>query len=161
MTDEAEMDALLAEHDDLVERFAAGDVRALGELLEVASGTIGGWPNDHAPLQNVPLTSSEAGVHVLDESCWCLPNVLAQGQGEEFRILEVNHRGQLAPGDRVAVDDPALAELAEIFRAASGGEEPPANNEGTVESVHGDQVLIDFDDGGSAPYPLADVRRIE
>ena len=122
--------------------------------------TIGTWPNDSAPLQRVPLTSSTERMHVLDESCWCLPNVLAEGAGDAFRILEVHHMGQLRPGDRVAVDDPALAELQRIFRDALG-EEPAPNNEGTVEQAWDDgTLLIFFDDGGSAPYPATDARRI-
>ncbi len=112
-----------------------------------------------APIQRVPLTSSEDRMHVLDESCWCLPDALAEGQGDEFRMLEIIHRGQIAVGDRVAVDDPALAGIDAIFRAA--GEDPAPNNEGVVESVRDDgTLLIVFDDHGSAPYPRSQTRRI-
>lgn len=113
----------------------------------------------HAPLQRTPLTSSEERMHVMNENCWCLPNVLAEGQGDAFRILEIDHRGQITVGDRVAVDDPALAELRRIMREATG-EEPPPNNEGVVDEVWGDRLLINFDDGGGAPYPAGETRRI-
>lgn len=56
------------------------------------------------------------------------------------------------------VTDPALAELRAIFARATGEEKP--NNHGTVEEVWGDRILIVFDDGGSAPYPLAEVRAL-
>jgi hypothetical protein len=62
-------------------------------------------------------------------------------------------------GDRVAVDDSALAELRAIFRDATG-KEPPPNNVGTVDEVHGDTLLIDFDDGGCAPYPASQAHHI-
>jgi hypothetical protein len=53
-------------------------------------------------------------------------------------------RGQLRPGDRVAVDD-----------------RPKPNNQGTVEEAWDDGMLrINFDDGGSAPYPASECRRI-
>jgi hypothetical protein len=66
--------------------------------------TIGTWPNDHAPLQNVPLTSSDERMHEMNEDCWCGPNVLAEGQGEDFRILEIAHR-RPASGERDHVHD--------------------------------------------------------
>ncbi len=50
--------------------------------------TIGTWPNDHAPIQSVPLTSSDERMHVMNEDCWCGPNVLMQ----DGVILEVDHR---------------------------------------------------------------------
>jgi hypothetical protein len=64
-------------------------------------------------------------------------------------------------GDRVYVTDPALAQLREIMRNATG-EEPPPNHHGTVEEVwdSGD-VLIHFDDGVGAPYPADEVRHLE
>jgi hypothetical protein len=134
-----------------------------GPTVEMFGGepapTIGSWPGDQAPMQRTPLTSSEDRMHVLDETCWCLPNVLAEGQGDDFRILEVDHRGQITVGDRVAVDDPALAQLEAIVRAA--GEDPAPNNRGWVEHVSEDgTLLIVFDDHGSAPYPRSQTRRI-
>ena len=120
----------------------------------------GSWPNNHAPVQNVPLTSSDERMHEMSENCWCGPMILAFGQGDDFTIKEVDHQGQIKVGDRVAVDDPALAKLAEIMRDAAG-EEPPPNNEGVVDEVRGDGTLIiNFDDGGAAPYPASETRRI-
>lgn len=43
---------------------------------------------NEAPIQNVPLTSSDERMHVLDESCWCQPNVLMVGG----TVTEVDHR---------------------------------------------------------------------
>jgi hypothetical protein len=109
------------------------------------------------PIHNTPLTSSEARMHLIDYdvTCWCLPNVLMV----DGVITEVDHRGQLEAGDRVAVDDPALAHVRDIMRAA--GEYTAPNNEGTVERVYEDgTLLIVFDDGGSAPYPASETRRI-
>lgn len=63
--------------------------------------TIATWPNDHAPVQNVPLTSSDERMHVLDENCWCGPMVLAKGQGDDFRILEIDHQPQGGPSTSV------------------------------------------------------------
>ena len=59
------------------------------------------------------------------------------------------------PGQRVKVNDPALAELQAIFKKALG-ENPPPNNEGVVADDQYDDafVLINFDDGGAAPYPV-------
>ncbi len=116
-----------------------------------------------APLQRTPLTSSDERMHVMNEDCWCLPNVLAEGEGDDFRILEIDHRGQLAVGDRVAVTDAALAELQRIMREATG-EEPPPNNEGVVDQVWASDgqitYVINFDDGVGAPYPAGATRRI-
>jgi hypothetical protein len=116
-----------------------------------------------APLQRTPLTSSTDRMHVMDETCWCLPNILAEGAGDSFRVLEIDHRDQIMSGDRVAVDDPGLAELRAIMRSATG-EEPPPNNEGVVETEWDEDgtivFLIDFDDGGASPYPMNSVRRI-
>jgi len=65
-----------------------------------------------------------------------------------------------APGDRVAVDDPALAQLRRIYSDATGTE-PAPNNEGVVNEVSDDGTLIiNFDDGGCAPYPAAQARKI-
>lgn len=129
------------------------------EAAVTITSNVSGWPGGHAPVQHVPLTSSDDRMHVLNEECWCLPNALAEGQGEDFRILEIQHRDQIGVGDRVAVDDPALAQIDAIFRAV--GEEPAPNNVGTVESVREDGTLvIVFDDHGSAPYPRAQTRRI-
>jgi hypothetical protein len=62
-------------------------------------------------------------------------------------------------GDRVYVTDPALARLREIMRSATG-QEPAPNHHGTVEDPEfgGGQILIYFDDGGSAPYPESQIR---
>lgn len=63
------------------------------------------------------------------------------------------------PGDRVFVNDPALLQLRTIMRDALG-KEPPPNHHGTVQEVRlldGERdVLILFDDGAEAPYPLED-----
>lgn len=55
-------------------------------------------------------------------------------------------------GDRVQVTDPGLAKLREIF-----GPDAPPNHHGTVERIEGDLILINFDDGCSAPYPTEEV----
>ena len=60
-------------------------------------------------------------------------------------------------GDRVQVIDPALDQLRDIMRRATG-EEPSPNHHGTVDRVEDDEILINFDDGGCAPYPRKDVR---
>lgn len=64
------------------------------------------------------------------------------------------------PGQRVLVTDPALKAMREILRARMpAGKEMAPNHHGTVESVWDDgTVLINFDDGGCAPYPDAEVR---
>lgn len=69
--------------------------------------------------------------------------------------------GHFERGDRVLVTDPALARLRAIMRDATG-QEPPPNHHGTVREVweDGATILIDFDDGGGAPYPVAEVRRL-
>lgn len=66
------------------------------------------------------------------------------------------------PGDRVFVIDAGLQQLREIMHRATG-KPPTPNHHGTVEEYWSDSetVLIDFDDGGSAPYPIADVRHLE
>lgn len=64
-------------------------------------------------------------------------------------------------GDRVLVTDPALAQLREIMRNATGSE-PKPNHHGTVEQVWDDGTcLIYFDDGVGAPYPAAEVRHLK
>lgn len=70
--------------------------------------------------------------------------------------------GSYAPGERVYVTDPGLAQLRAIMRRATG-QEPPPNHHGTVADDPWDDpetVLINFDDGGAAPYPLHEVRRL-
>lgn len=70
-------------------------------------------------------------------------------------------------GERVMVLDDALESLREIMRRATG-QEPPPNHHGTVyelwPSENGDceedRVLIYFDDGGSAPYLISEVRHL-
>lgn len=63
-------------------------------------------------------------------------------------------------GDRVFVTDPALAQLRAIM--SRYGHEAKPNHHGTVEEVWEEygSVLIYFDDGGSAPYPEAEVRHL-
>lgn len=56
-------------------------------------------------------------------------------------------------GDRVEVSDKALERLRERLREATG-QEPRANHRGYVRQVWKDGLLIDFDDGVCAPYPL-------
>lgn len=63
-------------------------------------------------------------------------------------------------GDRVQVNDPGLAQLRAIMRRATG-QEPAPNHHGTISAVWDEDYLIDFDDGGAAPYPFADVSRLE
>lgn len=67
---------------------------------------------------------------------------------------------EFKPGDRVYVTDPALAQLREIMRNATG-QEPTPNHHGTVEEVwDSGNVLIYFDDGCRAPYPADEVRHL-
>ena len=67
---------------------------------------------------------------------------------------------EFQPGDRVYVTDPALAQLREIMRSATG-EEPKPNHHGTVEEVwDSGSILIYFDDGVGAPYPADEVRHL-
>ena len=64
-------------------------------------------------------------------------------------------------GDRVFVTDPALASLRAIMRNATG-QEPKPNHHGTVEEVWDNgSILIYFDDGVGAPYPVDEVRHLE
>lgn len=68
---------------------------------------------------------------------------------------------QFAPGDRVYVTDPALAAMRAIMRNTTG-KEPAPNHHGTVDEVWGGgRVLINFDDGVGAPYPVAEVRHLD
>lgn len=64
-------------------------------------------------------------------------------------------------GDRVYVTDPALAEVRAIMRRATG-KEPRPNHHGTVEETwaSGATILIHFDDGAGAPYPVHEVRHL-
>ena len=65
------------------------------------------------------------------------------------------------PGDRVYVTDPGLAQLRAIMRQY--GHDAKPNHHGTVSDEPWDEpgtVLIDFDDGGGAPYPLHEVRHL-
>lgn len=63
-------------------------------------------------------------------------------------------------GDRVYVTDPALAQLREIMRNATGVD-PEPNHHGTVEEVmEGGDILIYVDDGMGAPYPPVEVRHL-
>lgn len=66
------------------------------------------------------------------------------------------------PGDRVYVIDAGLASLRKIMRDATG-REPAPNHHGTVSAGPWESpgsVLIEFDEGGAAPYPTGDVRRL-
>lgn len=65
---------------------------------------------------------------------------------------------EFKPGDRVLVNDVGLAQIRSIMRNATGAE-PAPNHHGTVEEVweDGATVLIYFDDGVGAPYPVGDV----
>lgn len=63
------------------------------------------------------------------------------------------------PGDRVYVDDQALAEVRYIMRRATGAE-PAPNHHGTVERVEDGLVYIVFDDGGGAPYPVEETHHL-
>lgn len=63
-------------------------------------------------------------------------------------------------GDRVYVTDPGLERLREIMRDVTG-KEPPPNHHGTVAKLWGASVLINFDDGCAAPYPVSEVRALE
>ena len=63
------------------------------------------------------------------------------------------------PGDRVYVDDPGLEALRDIMARATG-RPAPDNHRGTVSDEEWDDdatVLINFDDGIGAPYPVGDV----
>lgn len=62
-----------------------------------------------------------------------------------------------AVGDRVFVTDPGLAELRRIMRQY--GHDPKPNHHGTVAEIWDDgDLLINFDDGGCAPYPAHETR---
>lgn len=65
----------------------------------------------------------------------------------------------LGVGQRVYVLDEGLAQLRAVMRRATGSE-PKPNHHGTVAELwdDGETVLIDFDDGCAAPYPVAIVR---
>jgi len=63
------------------------------------------------------------------------------------------------PGDRVYVIDEGLAQLRRRMRQF--GETPAPNHHGTVSDEEWDEpgtVLINFDDGGGAPYEVERVR---
>lgn len=63
-------------------------------------------------------------------------------------------------GDRVYVVDAGLAAIRDIMRRATG-QEPEPNHHGTVEEVwDNEDILIYFDDGVGAPYPVTDVRHL-
>ena len=65
-------------------------------------------------------------------------------------------------GDRVYVDDPALAQLRDIVRRETG-EEPEPNHQGTIDHIYDGMAYIIFDSdegeamGNCAPYPLTQV----
>lgn len=58
---------------------------------------------------------------------------------------------RLVVGDRVFVTDPGLEAIRKIL--ARPDAPAPNNHHGTVNTVYRDSILIDFDDGGCAPYP--------
>lgn len=68
----------------------------------------------------------------------------------------------LTVGQRVYVLDQGLAELRSIMLRATGSQ-PKPNHRGTIAELwdEGQTVLIDFDDGAAAPYPVAQVRPLE
>lgn len=70
------------------------------------------------------------------------------------------------PGERVYVTDAGLAQLRRIMAEATGAPAPP-NHYGTVaddphhrDRAGNDMVLILFDDGVEAPYPVGEVRHL-
>lgn len=70
---------------------------------------------------------------------------------------------QFKPGQRVYVIDEGLSRLNQIMGIS---DHEATNNKGTVatdeegQDIYADSgmVLINFDDGGGAPYPVEDVR---
>lgn len=64
----------------------------------------------------------------------------------------------LEPGDRVAVNDPALAALRDIMRRS--GHDPKPNHTGVIERIENGTAYISFDDGVLAPYPLEDCSKL-
>lgn len=67
----------------------------------------------------------------------------------------------LKPGDRVFVIDPALAQMRAILARHEGPEKVLPNHHGTVADdadTSDGTVLINFDGGGCAPYPVDEVR---
>lgn len=65
---------------------------------------------------------------------------------------------ELKPGDRVAVNDPALSALRDIMRQA--GHDPKPNHTGVIERIDGDTAYINFDDGVMAPYSLDECSKL-
>lgn len=67
------------------------------------------------------------------------------------------------PGDRVQVQDEGLSALNKIMGIS---DEEATNNKGVValqdQDLYedSDSILIEFDDGGAAPYPLSQVKVI-
>lgn len=63
-------------------------------------------------------------------------------------------------GDRVAVNDPALAQLRAIMEKY--GHEAPPNNVGVIDRIRDGVAEIIFDDSGQcAPYPLDECTLID
>jgi hypothetical protein len=46
-----------------------------------------------SPTHNLPLTSSDERMHVLDETCWCGPVVETFGPNDEGPRASIVHRG--------------------------------------------------------------------
>lgn len=67
---------------------------------------------------------------------------------------------EFKPGDRVYVIDEGLAQMRAIMARSTGIEKP--NHHGTVDEVweNGATLLINFDDGVGAPYPVNEVRAL-
>jgi hypothetical protein len=68
-------------------------------------------------------------------------------------------------GDRVFVTDPGLAQLRDIMARATGTA-PKPNHYGTIadeqyDDINDDSLIINFDDGTAAPYPLAEIRHLK
>jgi hypothetical protein len=70
-------------------------------------------------------------------------------------------------GDRVYVIDPGLEMLREIMEKATGSAAPnhygnvsAENDETYMDEARDEMLLIDFDDGICAPYPISDIRHL-
>lgn len=68
------------------------------------------------------------------------------------------------PGDRVLVTDPALAQLRAIMASSGEVDDVLPNHHGTVADdadTGNGTVLINFDGGGCAPYPVEECRHLD
>lgn len=90
------------------------------------------------------------------------------GRAGRFEEGRVGVEQNFTRGERVMVNDPALASLRDIMRNATG-DEPKPNHHGTVYElwpseegvIEEDRVLIYFDDGGSAPYLVSETEHLD